>query len=122
MALDIAYYKRINSEFHRRVGTLNWYEDLEALGFTPDCVIGAFYLSDIPALQQFCLSNSKYHIVTYISSLVMVNRFDKSGRFYFLADGDKDPSIELVFPQEVDDHLAAEFHLLLNRLKPERCF
>lgn len=122
MALDINYYKRINSDFERRVGVLNWYEDVEALGFTTDCFTGAFYHRDIPMLKNFCFDNPQFHIVTFFSITHSVNRIDHSGKAFFLANGEKDPSLELNLPQEVRDHFASELKLLLNRLKPDRDF
>ena len=119
MALDIARYKKMNHEFDRRVGLLNWYEDLEALGFQTTCISGSFSHRDVPMLEEYCKDNPSYHIVSFISLIHTVNRLDYRGSSFFLANGDSDPSLELILPQEVSDHFATELKLLIDRLNPK---
>lgn len=118
MALDIAWYQKLNHEFDRRVGLLNWYEDLEALGFQTTCISGSFSHKELPKLERYCKSNPDYHIVSFISLIHTVNRLDYRGSSFFLANGDSDPSLELILPQEVSDHFTTEFELLIDRLNP----
>ena len=113
--VDIAYYKRINSEFYRRVGVINCVERLNKMGLEPQSIIGTFYLSDIEKLFEICKENPDLHIITYIDSTLTVNRFVHGDFSFRLAEGDIDPTIELRFPPEVGNHLLAELNHFIRR-------
>ena len=117
MALDVEYYKQKNHEFLNRVGAIDWYEDLEVLGVTPRTMDGLFFRRDSALIRGFCRKNSGFHIVSHVSNFLTVNRFDEKARFYLLASGDDDPSIELVFSREIIEHLEREILLFHERLK-----
>ena len=113
--IDLAYYKRINHEFYQRVGVINCVERLNKMGLEPRDIIGTFWLKDMEKLMAICKSNKDLHIITYVNACFTANRFVE-GRFRFrLAQGDKDPSIELRFPPEVADHLLAELNHFVRR-------
>ena len=67
MAVDIAYYMRINHEFHAKVGLFSWYEDLEKIGITPRNALATFRSRDAAMLIQFCEEQPQFHIVTRLS-------------------------------------------------------
>lgn len=122
MALNIAYYKKLNAEFHDRVGTIDYYEDVEALGLHPRNALGAFKGIDGDFLLRFCENNPDYHIVTRLSAFHTVNRFVRGDFIYNLALGDSDQSLERIYPPEIVDHLMSELELFIKRIKPESCF
>ena len=113
--VDIAYYKRINSEFYRRVGVINCVLRLNKLGLEPQCIIGTFYLSDIEKLFEICNENPSFHIITHIGSGLTVNHFVQGKYRFRLAEGDSDPSIELRLPPEVCNHFLAELNHFIRR-------
>lgn len=119
MTIDIAYYNRLSYEFHTRVGTLRYYEDLESLGLSPKDIIGSFWPEDVPRLQSYCQENPEYHIVTRVSANLEVNRYVPGDHKYFLANGDKSEDLEIYYPPEVIDHMMSEIELILIRVKPE---
>lgn len=119
MALDVEYYKQLNYDFHKKVGSLGWYEDLEAIGITPRDAVGTFGSSDTTMLLKFCKDNPQYHIITRLSAAKTVNKFVNGNYIYTLAAGDRNPNLELNFPPEVVDHLMSDIMALIQRVKPE---
>ena len=122
MALDLDYYKKLNSDFHRKVGTINWYEDLEAIGLTPLNVGCSFWECHLEMLLKFCHDHPEYHIITRLSAHKTVNRLVRGGYLFSLASGDKDPDLERVYPPEVVDHMMRENQLYLEAVKAFRRF
>ena len=80
-------------EFHRQVGSINFRPLLKPLGLEPFSVTGAFDESDAEELQEFCQSNSGYHIVSLTPSLWYLNRYVPGCRLYLLAEGDANPAL-----------------------------
>ena len=120
MAIDIEEYKELSHQFHQKIGIINWYEDIEAIGLSPLDAFGSF--RDIEMLLKFCHDNSKYHIITRLSAYKTVNRFVRGDYIYFLASGDSDPSLEKITPPEIVDHMMRENFLLFDAVKVRRRF
>ena len=122
MAIDLEYYKEQNNQFYETVGIISWYEDLEAAGLSPNNVICNFGKPHIEMLLNFCLKNPKFHIVTTLSDYKTVNRFIRGDYIYSLASGSNDPSLELISPPELVDHMMRENLLFLKTMKSFRSF
>mgnify|MGYP003683463007 CR=1 FL=1 len=122
MAIDINYYKKINQKFYLKTGIINCYKELEELGLYPLAATGIFWPGQTPDLLKFCRKNPEFHIVTYISASLMVNRYEPEDHRYMLANKDNDPKLELNLPPEVVQHLMRESLLFCKRMKPEASF
>ena len=106
--IDIAHYKKLNYEFYLRTGIIACCDQLEELGIEPPDAVGLFRSDRIDELLKYCDSNDGFHIVTRLDDHLTVNKFVRGDYIFRLADGDDDPSLELLFPPEVSDHLFAE--------------
>lgn len=106
--IDVAYYKKLNHEFHVKTGIIACCDRLAELGIEPPDVVGSFRSDRIEELLEFCKSNHDFHIVTHIDPSRSVNKFVRGDFIFNLADGDDDSSLELTFPPEVADHFFAE--------------
>ena len=113
--IDLAYYKRINYEFSRRVGMIKCVDRLNALGLVPRNIIGTFWARDIPGLLKTCEGDSSLHIVTILHAGHKVNRYIEGQYKYRLAEGDNDPSLELILPPEVINHTLSELDHFIRR-------
>jgi hypothetical protein len=85
------------NEFYDRVGLVWNYYELEWLGFKPFDYSGNFDLDDLPQLQEFCQLNPEYHIVSGFPGGRKINKFVPDARCYWIANGDKDPTLMLNF-------------------------
>jgi hypothetical protein len=79
--------------FKSRVGLVDFYQDLEFLGFEMFGYSGVFFPDQVPELTDFIAQNSEYHIVTITASGRYENRFVPGKRLYLLASGDKNPNL-----------------------------
>ena len=84
-------------EFYDRVGLVWDYYELEWLGLKPFDFGGYFDSDEIPRLLEFCNLNPEYHIVSGFRGGRKINKFVPDARGYWLAIGDKDPSLLLNF-------------------------
>jgi hypothetical protein len=82
-------------EFHRRVGLVGSYLELEWLGFKIESYGGSFRARRLPELIGFCTANPEYHIVTYTDLGRFANKNVPDKDLYFLAKGDKNPNLVL---------------------------
>jgi hypothetical protein len=80
-------------EFYNRVGLVWDYYELEWLGFKPFDYNGNFDLDDLPQLLEFCQLNPDYHIVSGFKGGRKINKLVPDARCYWLANGDKDPTL-----------------------------
>lgn len=85
------------NEFYDRVGLVWNYYELEWLGFKPFDYSGDFETEELPQLLEFCRLNPEYHIVSDRGDSRMLNKFVPNARSYWLASGDRDPSLVLNF-------------------------
>jgi hypothetical protein len=108
--VDIAYYKKLNGEFHHKVGIISCPEQLETLGIDVPDAACFFRQGRVKELTIFCKNNPGFHIVTHINSFLSVNKFIEGDYIFNLANGDDDPNLELKIPPEVIDHLYAELN------------
>jgi hypothetical protein len=83
------------SAFCKRIGLLNNYYDLEALGLEAHDHSGSFFSHDLPELIAFCREHPEYHIVTCDGPGRRVNRLIHGKSYYMLANGDPDPALML---------------------------
>ena len=120
MAMDLEQYKELNHQFYEKIGIINWYKDLEAIGLTPKNVFCTFDENDIEMLLNFCQKNPKFHIVTNLSDYKTVNRFVRGDYIYSLAYGDCDPRLEKITPPEIIDHMVCEIELFIQSVKSHR--
>lgn len=119
MALDLDYYKKLNSNFYNQVGAIIRYEELEAIGLNPSNVFCTFHSEHLEMLLKYCHDHPKYHIVTVLSHSKIVNRFVRGDYIYHLASGDKSPDLERIYPPEIVDHMMREIKLIFQTVKPE---
>ena len=80
-------------EFSKRVGMIDFAEDVEPLGFKLVSVTATFGDREIESLISFCNENPQYHIVTEISSFVYRNKYVPEGDCWHIADGDANPNL-----------------------------
>ena len=80
-------------EFYNRVGLVWDYYELEWLGFKPFDYNGNFDSDDLPQLLEFCQLNPEYHIVSGFKGGRKINKLVPDARCYWLANGDKDPTL-----------------------------
>ena len=113
--IDLAYYKKLNSKFVRRIGIISCADRLIEMGLEPRDISGTFWARDIESLRAVCTNNSKLHIVTNVGLSQTVNKYVEGPHTYRLADGDSDPSLELKVPPEVINHLFAELDHFIRR-------
>lgn len=78
-------------EFSKRVKMVYDFVLLYEAGLTSMSVGGTFFSWDMPELWEFCLENSRYHIVSIIRDLIYVNHYDPSANLFKLAEGDTNP-------------------------------
>ena len=76
-------------------GKLFYYKELEWLGFYLDNVNGRFGQNQVDLLLDFCEKNPEYHIMTQTHPGRYVNRYIPGNDSYFLANGDKNPTLML---------------------------
>jgi len=96
------------NEFYDRVGLVWNYYELEWLGFKPFDYCGNFDLEDLPQLQEFCRLNCDYHIVSGFKGSRKLNKLVPDARCYWLANGDKDPTLVHNFLLDPNLHLIME--------------
>ena len=113
--IDLAYYKRINAEYYRRVGAIGCVERLNAMGLEPMSIIGTFWPKQVQSLLEICAVDTNFHIISDVHPGLSVNRYVEGNCRYQLAEGDKDPTIELYLPPEVVNHLFAELNHFIRR-------
>ena len=94
--------------FYERTGLLNYYQDLESLGFHMFSFSGHFMASQVPLLLDFCDKNRCYHVITITESGRYENRYVPDKRVYYLGDGDKDPNLVLYLFLHKNPELFAE--------------
>ena len=113
-------------EFKERVGLVWNYYELEWLGFKPFDYCGDFRPKELPQLQEFCRLNPEYQIVSGIGGGRKINKLIPNARSYWLANGDRDPSLMVNFllnpnlPLIMEDVItaaAAVFRDIKNRRK-----
>ena len=85
------------NEFYDRVGLVWNYYELEWLGFKPFDYSGNFDPEELPQLLDFCRLNPEYHIVSGFKGGRMINKLIPEARGYWLANGDRDPSLMFNF-------------------------
>ena len=66
-------------EFSKRVGIIDFAEDVEPLGFKLSSVSATFREEHLESLIAFCNQNPEYHIVTMISPFVYRNKYVPDG-------------------------------------------
>lgn len=115
LMIDLAHYKRINHEFHRKTGIIGCVHRLNEMNLEPRDIIGVFWLRDIAKLFETCKNDIRLHIVTNINPGLTVNRYVEGSYGFYLADGDKDPNLELRFPPEIVAHLYSELNHFIRR-------
>ena len=92
--------------FEERIGLLSSW-DLEEQGFQLEDLSGMFWECSIGILQEFCIKNSKYHIVS-ASCGRFENRYVLGRNVYMLAEGDKNPNLVLDMCLKKDPNLLME--------------
>ena len=111
-------------EFNDRVGLVWDYYELEWLGFKPFDYCGHFDPDILPQLLDFCRLNPEYHIVSGFRGGRKINKLVPDARCYWLANGDRDPSLLLNFlhdpnlplvMEEIITAAAAVFRDIKNR-------
>lgn len=108
--VDLAYYKRINSQFLQQVGIIDCVERLEGLGLVARDISGIFWSRDLDHLTRVVNNHKDLHIGTNLEVGHSVNRIVQGKHKYWLADGDNDPNLELYLPPEIVNHLFAELN------------
>jgi hypothetical protein len=93
--------------FHKAVKIIVERDELLWLGFDPFSQIGMFQQTDVPALLEFCATNSNYHIVTYTSDDCYMNRYVPDQQIYMLASGDNNPYL-FYNPRTIENHSLIE--------------
>jgi hypothetical protein len=88
-------------DFRLRVGRLTIKETWD-LGFQSKDNFGSFIESELASIQQFCVDNPDFHIVTRTGDFY-VNRVVEGSNAYWLADGDKSPDLEVKWNVEMDE-------------------
>ncbi|MBM4254240.1 MAG: hypothetical protein FJ146_19920 [Deltaproteobacteria bacterium] len=87
------------AEYFRRVGAVKDFYELVRLGLTGHDFSGIFCCSSLPMLKNFVKDHPKYHIVSSVGKDRFVNRLseDADTNGYLIAEGDRDPALELNF-------------------------
>ncbi|MBM4254139.1 MAG: hypothetical protein FJ146_19410 [Deltaproteobacteria bacterium] len=84
-------------EFFHRVGAVKNFYELERLGLTGHDFSGCFDPNLLPILESFITKNPTYHLVSGVGNGRVVNRRCTDARSYLIANGDRDPLLELNF-------------------------
>ena len=104
--------------FFHRTGIIFLADNIKQLGLDSADFRGHFDANGIEELNIFCAINPQYHIITMTQPGIMKNRYLDGNRFYFLADGDKNPNLALdpflhksaaLFEEEMLDKALAKF-------------
>ena len=82
--------------FFKRVGKVWIYDELKFLDLEPQMMTGEFRSDRVQSLIDFCQVNSEYHIISRRDG-VFYNKYLADSGCYYLADGDKDPSLVVDF-------------------------
>lgn len=82
-------------EFFDRTGIILFPVRLRELGILTNDVSGTFFSEDVDELLDFCSSNPRFHVVTYLGEGFYLNRYDVRGFLFKLAEGESDPSYVL---------------------------
>jgi hypothetical protein len=80
------------AEFFKRVGRIWIYEELMFLGIEPETLAGKFRSGRLHLLQEFCLNDPDFHIVS-CQDYKIYNKYIPDANGYYLADGDNDPNL-----------------------------
>jgi hypothetical protein len=99
-------YEGVIQAFDDRVGLIQDYWEVHLIGLESDDASGVFFASRLQVLQSYCKKNPAYHIVS-LKNHNYFNRPIVGMKGYFLADGDKDPELELLCPPNIVDQIAA---------------
>ena len=91
------------------------HEVLLEMGLNPLTSIGHFSVTDLHLLIDFCRAHSEYHIITSLDILCSMNRPHRDAYFYYLGDGDNDPTIELQLPDIWDKALKGSVNEINRR-------
>jgi len=94
--------------FFRRVGIIKNYYRLESLGLSDHDFSGMFPGDRLSQLTRFCERNPRYHIVSSVGEERFVNRVVIGADFYLIADGERDPVLELNFLLDPEWHVLWE--------------
>ncbi|MBM4254140.1 MAG: hypothetical protein FJ146_19415 [Deltaproteobacteria bacterium] len=84
-------------EFFVRVGAVRNFYELEWLRLTGHDFCGMFGKAQLPALKNFVAQHPTYHIVSSLRNGRYANRLCADANSYLIANGDRDPSLELNF-------------------------
>jgi len=84
-------------DYFRRVGAVKNFFELERLGLTGHDFCGIFDTTQLPALENFVAQHPTYHIVSSLGKGRYVNRFCENANSYLIANGDRDPLLQLNF-------------------------
>ena len=79
-------------QFYNRVGRIWIYEELMFLGIEPETLTGKFRSGRLGLLQALCAKEPEFHIVS-CQDYKIYNKYIPDANGYYLADGDKDPSL-----------------------------
>ena len=94
--------------FESKVGLIRNYYHLEFVGIQAQSVSGCFRLDSAEMLLEFCLTNPEFHIVSCVAPGRYVNYYEPGDHVYFLADGDRNPTLVLNHLISPDWHLEYE--------------
>ena len=112
-------------DYFRRVGVVKNFYVLERLGLTGHDFCGLFGWRLLPQLIKFVRENPKYHIVSSVGKDRFVNRLTEDANGYLIANGDRDPALELnilldpLWPIMWEDGMAAAL-AEINHIKNSR--
>ena len=79
-------------QFFKRVGQIWIYEELMFLGIDPETLAGRFRSESLHLLQELCAKEPTFHIIS-CEDYKIYNKYIPNANGYYLADGDKDPSL-----------------------------
>lgn len=78
-------------EFFRTTKTIfNWYR-LRELGLILESPVGNLWPSQVQEALDLCAYNPALHVVSHMGNGIFINRYDKRGKLFSLAEGDSDP-------------------------------
>ncbi|MBM4254011.1 MAG: hypothetical protein FJ146_18750 [Deltaproteobacteria bacterium] len=111
-----------HDDFRQRVGLIENYYELSKLGFPLNNLSGIFRPADLSELVEFCQSNARYHIVSYLGEGHYKNKLVPHAKSFALANGDNDPSIalnDLLDPElpVIDEDTISEALAVLDYIK-----